>query len=296
MPVSSASKTTSRATGSKLSAAKKQQQRKRSLKRRVTKPKQQKGAGYHPINGTLTPGQEGGMTMDSNSMLYLGTIVMLGIVIYLVFQTRETQREIIAASNNFNMAYQLTPNKYNYINNNNNDPSQMYRDRAMTNEPHLDRHDMHNHNRLSHHEYIERKNHERVINPLLPPERSYENTYGIPINVPTRGASSGYQQVGYMYKDSTISDSNTIGSGSESVLIPIYGRPTYPGGKKWNYYVSSDKFHSVKIPFNYNGRQSDDDHGVTELNDGETVELPAYNGQFQVNMYNYDSPKYLPYV
>ena len=50
-------------------------------------------------------------------------------------------------------------------------------------------------NEISYPNYIHQKNHERIIHPLLPPERSYENTYGIPINIPTRGSSGGFQQV-----------------------------------------------------------------------------------------------------
>ena len=49
-------------------------------------------------------------------------------------------------------------------------------------------------NEISYPNYLHQKNHERIINPLLPPERSYENTYGIPINIPTRGSSGGFQQ------------------------------------------------------------------------------------------------------
>lgn len=293
----------SKSNGSKgkMVNAKKQNQRSRSMKRRLgsgeRKPKTQRGAGYHPIDGKITPSQAGGMMIDGNTMLYMGAILMLGIVIYLVWQTREAQREIaIAASaNNVNLRVNNAEgvvdinngtdgrrrdlNKYRY-----NDGHRVYGPESE------------NYARASYWDYINRKNYERTINPLLPPERSYESTYGIPVNVPTRGYSGGYQQVGYMYKDGVMSESATIGSGSDSVIIPIYGRPTYPGSNKWNYFVSSDKYHSVKIPFVYNGRKSDDDHGIPEIYDGDSVELPAYNGNFQVNMYTYDSPRYIPYV
>lgn len=296
---SKASKSTSSSSTS-LANARKQQQRKRSLKRRLTKPGIQKGAGYHPINGIQSTSQEGGsVTVDTNTILYLGAIVMLAIVIYLVLQTREAQREIIAANLNHNLNNPNTTHRILSQENIGDVPNSahpMMHNRPRNSGPIGGTPGGDNHNRLSYWNYINRKNHERVINPLLPPERSYESTYGIPINVPTRGTAGGYQQVGYMYKDSVISESTNIGSGSDSVIIPIYGRPTYPGSNKWNYYVSSDKFHSVKIPFSYNGRQSDNDQGVNELNDGEKVSLPAYNGQFQVNMYNYDSPRYIPYV
>jgi len=285
----------------KLANAKKQQQHKRSLKRRLTKPGVQKGAGYQPINGTPSVDQHGGVMVDANTILYLGAIVMLAIVIYLVLQTRETQRQLFSVHNS-NLNPNLTPNLTSIhsdipnltTNTHNHGPNRPIVNSSQLGGTHSQVAE--NYNRLSQWDYINRKNHERVINPLLPPERSFEGTYGIPINVPTRGTSGGYQQVGYMYKDNVISESSNIGSGNDSVIIPIFGRPTHAGGSKWNYYVSSDKFHSVKIPFTHNGRKTDDDHGTDELNDGEKVSLPAYNGQFQVNMYKYDSPKYIPYV
>jgi len=40
-----------------------------------------------------------------------------------------------------------------------------------------------NPNLISYGRYEAEKNIERIINPILPPERSYVNTYGIPINL-----------------------------------------------------------------------------------------------------------------
>lgn len=144
--------------------------------------------------------------------------------------------------------------------------------------------------------YLTAKNHERIVNPLLPPERSYENTYGLPVNIPSRGFSGGFQQVGYLYKKDVANPDVPVGQDPNSVIIPLYGRPLWPGANKWNYYLNSDKFQAVKMPFQVQGRQSDDDHGVNELNNGDTVDLPAYNGKFEVNIYNYDKPRYIPFV
>lgn len=144
--------------------------------------------------------------------------------------------------------------------------------------------------------YLTAKNHERIVNPLLPPERSYENTYGLPVNVPSRGFSGGFQQVGYLYKKDVANPDVPVGQDPNSVIIPLYGRPLWPGANKWNYYLNSDKFQAVKMPFQVGGRSSDDDHGVSELNNGDTVDLPAYNGKFEVNIYNYDKPRYIPFV
>jgi len=144
--------------------------------------------------------------------------------------------------------------------------------------------------------YLTAKNHERIVNPLLPPERSYENTYGLPVNIPSRGFSGGFQQVGYLYKKDVANPAVPVGQDPNSVIIPLYGRPLWPGANKWNYYLNSDKFQAVKMPFQVGGRSSDDDHGVNELNNGDAVDLPAYNGKFEVNIYNYDKPRYIPFV
>ena len=154
-------------------------------------------------------------------------------------------------------------------------------------------------NNERHHSYwghMQDKAYERVINPLLPPERSYENTYGISINVPSRGMSGEYQQVGMLYKDTVDSETKTIGSGNETTLLALYGRPTYPGSNRWSYYTSSDKYHQIKIPFSNNGKECNSQHGCAELYDGDQITLPAYNGVFKVNIYDYNTPRYIPYV
>ena len=149
---------------------------------------------------------------------------------------------------------------------------------------------------ISYPNYIHRKAHERVINPALPPERSFEATYGIPINIPSRGFTESYQQIGMLYKNEIADADKTIGNNSESVIIPIYGKPLYPGSNKWNYYITSDKYNSVKMPFTFKNKKTDDQHGVEELVEGEVITLPEYNGEFVTKLYQYDSPKYIPYI
>lgn len=143
-------------------------------------------------------------------------------------------------------------------------------------------------NSISYPNQIHHRNYERVINPLLPPERSYENTYGIPINVATRGQSGGFQQVGMLYRDETSRGDNTV--------LPLYGRPIYPGANKWNYYTSSDKYHAVKMPITHNGRKCDADYGCNELYSNDIVQLTSYDDDFKVDIYDFDKPRYIPYV
>ena len=153
-----------------------------------------------------------------------------------------------------------------------------------------------NPNNISYGEYEYDKNMERVINPLLPPERSYNNTYGIPINIPSRGPFQSYQQIGTLYKENIENPGVMPGNNNESNILPLFGRPTYPGSNRWNYYTSSDKFQSVKLPISMDGRKCTDDLGCNELRDGDMVVIPSYNGRFKVEIYDFDKPRYIPYV
>ena len=153
-----------------------------------------------------------------------------------------------------------------------------------------------NRNRISSMQYEAEKNMERIINPLLPPERSYSNTYGIPINIPSRGPLQTYQQVGILYKENIVDKDKLPGNNNDSNILPLFGRPTFNGSRRWNYYTSSDKFHNFKIPITKNGRKCSDDNGCDEIMNGDMIEIPSYNGKFKVEIYDYDRPSYIPFV
>jgi len=153
-----------------------------------------------------------------------------------------------------------------------------------------------NRNRMSYLQYEANKNMERVINPLLPPERSYSNTYGIPINIPSRGPLQSFQQIGILYKENIVDTDKLPGNNNDSNILPLFGRPTFNGSRRWNYYTSSDKFQNFKIPITRNGRKCSDDNGCDEIMNGDMIEIPSYNGKFKVEIYDYESPRYIPYV
>lgn len=153
-----------------------------------------------------------------------------------------------------------------------------------------------NPNVVSYGRYEAAKNMERIINPLLPPERSYTNTYGIPINIPSRGPFQSYQQVGILSKENIVDPDKIPGNNNDSNILPLFGRPTYAGSNRWNYYTTSDKFQSVKLPINIDNRKCTDDLGCDELRDGDMVTIPSYNGRFKVEIYDFDKPRYIPFV
>jgi hypothetical protein len=153
-----------------------------------------------------------------------------------------------------------------------------------------------NNNMISYAQYDANKNMERIVNPLLPPERSYQNTYGVPINIPSRGPNMSYQQVGILYKENIENTDKMPGNNTDSNILPLFGRPTFNGSKNWNYYTSSDKFQNFKLPITIDGKKCDNDLGCNELRDGDMISIPSYNGRFKVEIYNYDKPSYIPFI
>ena len=153
--------------------------------------------------------------------------------------------------------------------------------------------------------YLVNKDYERVINPLLPPERRNQYidphstvmvTPGVPINIPTRGYAGGAQQIGALYKQEASDETIKIGDNNEPVILPLFGMPTYNGSNKWMYYTTTDKFNQVKLPITNKNRQCNLDQGCDELYDGDIVTIPAYNGNFKVNKYQFDKPRYIPHI
>jgi hypothetical protein len=275
------------------------------VKRQQLRKSKQRGGSMHGGKPVI-PEQLINATSDmSNSSPWLWIIGLVVIVIlatigYLIYQNQRTQDKLTDIIDNTKSQPAIVPE----INTAGVSPQ---RARALQNgrlslaHPELAGHrvvvaDADNGPQLSYWDYLNMKDHERVINPLLPPERSYENTYGIPLNIPSRGFSGGFQQVGMLYKNEVSNDDKKPGNNTDSVIIPIFGQPLYPGANKWNYYVSSDKYNMVKMPFTYEGKKSDDQYGVNELVDGSVIQLPEYNGEFVAKIYQYDKPRYLPFI
>lgn len=138
----------------------------------------------------------------------------------------------------------------------------------------------------------------RVVDPLEPPERSYPHIrhpsqqhhidrVGIPINIPTRGRSGPYQQVGTLTRKT---------EGQDPLLLPLYGKPTYPGSNQWLYYTSSDSYNSIKLPLLNQNKNCTKHYGCKEIYDGDEINVPSYDGTFKASIYELDAPRYIPYV
>ena len=72
----------------------------------------------------------------------------------------------------------------------------------------------------------------------------------------------------------------------------LFGRQTYPGSNQYEYYVQKgDDNTSVKLPIKI--------YGDKEIEDDQVVTIPGMDGsrgQFKVKLYNYDQPRYNPFI
>ena len=150
---------------------------------------------------------------------------------------------------------------------------------------------------------------QRYVNVLEPP--LYRNMYMqssgtvvvprkdikvMPINISTRGDGGDYQQLGILHKDSIQDNDKAPGNNTDNPVLPLFGKRTYGNSTQWNYYTATDSNHQIKIPLTLDGKNCTDDLGCKEIYDGDSIQLPQYNGNFKATIYKLDKPQYIPYV
>jgi len=124
-----------------------------------------------------------------------------------------------------------------------------------------------------------------------PPERH--------INIRTRGEPESYQRVGILQRSSGYQtdgkDDMVISGMSHSAnILPLYGRQTYPGSNRWEYYYTSG---DNKIILNKDGQQcSGDNSSCKEISNSDNVSLQEMSGDFTASIYPINQPRYLPNV
>jgi hypothetical protein len=141
-------------------------------------------------------------------------------------------------------------------------------------------------NNLEKRKLLDIRDSEVLYNNFAPPERRVpEHVYPTKelkqmINIPTRGIPENYQILGIVSRENTETAYN------------LYGRQTFPSSNQYEYYVQSNMDGNiVKIPITRKGNK--------EILDGETIHIDGTDknrGQFKVKLYNYDVPRYNPYL
>jgi hypothetical protein len=120
-----------------------------------------------------------------------------------------------------------------------------------------------------------------VVNPLRPPLRKNINmnngTVKDPrINIPTQGEYSTWHQVGILTPKKT---------DNVETIMPLFGRRLH--SDNWEYYTTHHLNTSLKIPMEDVKR---------ELYDGDEVSVIGYQSKFIVEIYDFDKPRYIPYL
>jgi hypothetical protein len=83
-------------------------------------------------------------------------------------------------------------------------------------------------------------------------------------------------------------------SSSRIQILALYGRPTYPGSNKWNFYTSTDGYHLLRIPIFYKNKNCTAEYGCDELYDGDFVRVEEYGKTFRVRLYESEQLRYIP--
>lgn len=126
----------------------------------------------------------------------------------------------------------------------------------------------------------------RVINDqLTAPERrvdvrQYPRVINDLINISTRGYPDNYQLLGIVSRK------------SDEKILQLYGRQIYPNSNQYEYYVITENNGFMnKIPIGKKGNR--------EIEDGDIIIIDEFDknkGSFQVKLYNYNTPRYNPYI
>jgi hypothetical protein len=139
------------------------------------------------------------------------------------------------------------------------------------------------------------------LDPYAPPLKSdglfYPNDFGdvrgmispvaVPINLETRGISTGYQQVGIL----------TRVNGQSDMILPLMGRRNMSGRDKWQYYTMSNTGNlSTKLPVSVNGKSCTSEYGCDDISNGAVVYVEGYNDTFRATIYENNLFRYLPVV
>lgn len=127
----------------------------------------------------------------------------------------------------------------------------------------------------------------KLDDPLEAPTRRVSQ-YTIPprllldqINIPTRGYSDGYQQLGLLI--------NTSEEDANNKILRLFGRETFPRSSKYEYYTFvANGLDQIKVPINVLRNK--------ELYDDDIITVNPLPHNYKVQLLPYDSPRYYPNI
>jgi hypothetical protein len=115
--------------------------------------------------------------------------------------------------------------------------------------------------------------------------RRFSDVRGVvPVNIETRGLTTGYQQVGILTR--------TTGG---DMILPLMGRRNMTGRDKWQYYTISNSGNlNTKLPVSVNGKSCTSEYGCDNISNGDFIYVEGYNDSFRATVYETSTFQYLP--
>jgi len=112
-------------------------------------------------------------------------------------------------------------------------------------------------------------------------------SYGLPINIKTRGYESNYSQIGILTREN-----------GESMILPLMGRRSSSGRDKHQYYTMTNTAGNIntKLPVSVKGRSCSSDMGCDEIYNHDTVYVEGYNDTFRATVYENALYSYIPWM
>ena len=230
----------------------------------------------------------------SKDYFFILLFIFIIITIYYIYNTKKN------AQYEIHQYKQIIDLIHNNQQNHNHNNQQNHNHNNQHNHNHNNQQNQHNHNHNNQQNHnlinnlinnlpirklLEYRDRSILYDPIVPPERRIDmDQYPLPIinkiNIPTRGYPDNYQLVGLLSR-----------SGDEKIL-QLFGRPTFPGSNQYEYYTTTEtNGFANKIPIDIKGKK--------EIEDGTSINVPIFDknkGDFQVKLYNYDTPRYNPNI
>jgi hypothetical protein len=129
--------------------------------------------------------------------------------------------------------------------------------------------------------YLKNRDNKVIYDRTIAPEKRIESSQYIypedqKFYIDTRGSPDEYQLYGVLFNESI------------NKYLQLYGRRTYQGSPVWEYYIVTKDNGGMEIKFPLNNTQ--------EIMDGSTIQNPLDNLEYKVKIYNFDKPRYNPYI
>lgn len=123
--------------------------------------------------------------------------------------------------------------------------------------------------------------------PLKYIEEGASTSYGLPVNIKTRGYEGSYSQVGIL----------TRKSGKEQIL-PLMGRKGSNARDKYQYYTMTNTAGNIntKLPVSVNGKSCTSEMGCDEIYNGDTIFVEGFHDTFQATIYESGLFRYIPFI